>query len=103
MGEFFEAMDAFRREAEGDRIHVGNLARGLCIRVVNLFVSKNKKIRDAKKYWPMPWDEADKEDSASVAKKLSEMSDAERQVKVNEFLAKVRDVSNTKPQNSIRG
>ena len=40
MGEFWEALDAFRKEAEGGRIHTGNLVRGLCIRIVNLFVAK---------------------------------------------------------------
>ena len=97
MGEFFEAMDAFRKEAEGGRIHMGNLVRGLCIRIVNLFVAKKDRVTDARKFWPMPWDEPDENDAARVARRLSGMSDAERQAKINEFLTKIGHVGNPKP------
>ncbi|MBR4133105.1 MAG: hypothetical protein IKU04_01080 [Bacteroidales bacterium] len=97
MGEFFEAMDAFRNEAEGGRIHMGNLVRGLCIRVVNLFVAKKDRVNDERKFWPMPWDEPDEDDAVVVAKKLSKMSNEERQAKINDFLSKVGHVGNTKP------
>ena len=97
MGEFFEAMDAFRKEAEGGRIHAGNLVRGLCIRIVNLFVAKKDRVTDASKFWPMPWDEPEENTAAAVAKKLSGMSDQERQEKINEFLTKIRHVGNPKP------
>ena len=97
MGEFFEAMDAFRKEAEGGRIHVGNLVRGLAIRVFNLLVSKKDKFKDERKFWPMPWDEPDEDEAAEVAKKLSSLSDEERQEKIKEFLTKVGHVGNSKP------
>lgn len=96
MGEFWEAMDAFRKEAEGGRIHVGNLVRGLCIRVVNLFVSKKDRIKDEREFWPMPWDEPDENDAAEVARRLSGLSNEERQEKVNDFLRKLENVGNTK-------
>lgn len=89
MGEFFEAMDAFRKEAEGDRVHVGNLVRGLCIRVYNLLVSKKNQVTDASKFWPMPWDDPDEDDAQAVARKLSRLSPEEQQAKVNEFLSKL--------------
>lgn len=89
IGEFYEAMDAFRKEAEGDRIHMGNLVRGLCIRIVNLFVARKDRINDERKFWPMPWDEPDKDDAAEVAKTLSGLSNEERQEKINEFLSKL--------------
>ena len=97
MGEFFEAMDAFRKEAEGGRIHAGNLVRGLCIRIVNLFVAKKDRVTDAGKFWPMPWDEPDERDAVDVAKKLADMSDQDRQEKINEFLKKIGHVGNPKP------
>lgn len=96
MGEFFEAMDAFRKEAEGGRIHTGNLVRGLCIRIVNLLVSKKDRITDDRKYWPMPWDAPDVNDADEVARKLSGLSDEERQAKVNEFLSRLDNVGNAK-------
>ncbi len=89
MGEFWEAMDAFRKEAEGGRIHVGNLVRGLCIRIVNLFVSKKDKVKDEREFWPMPWDEPNENGAAEVAKRLAGLSDEDRQEKVNEFLSKL--------------
>lgn len=89
MGEFWEAMDAFRKEAESGRIHMGNLVRGLCVRIVNLFVSKKDKVKDVCEYWPMPWDEPDEDDAQAVARKLSRLSPEEQQAKVNEFLSKL--------------
>ena len=97
MGEFFEAMDAFRKEAESGRIHVGNLVRGLCIRVFNLFVAKKDRISDERKFWPMPWDEPEENEAVDVAKRLSGMSSEERQEKINDFLKKIGHVGNPKP------
>lgn len=97
MGEFFEAMDAYREEAEGGRIHAGNLVRGLCIRVVNLFVSKKDRVTDERKFWPMPWDAPVEDEAEDVAKRLSRLSDEERQAKINDFLKKVGHVGNPKP------
>ena len=87
-GEFFEAMDAFRSEAEAGRIHAGNLVRGLAVRIVNLFVAKKDRIRDERKYWPMPWDEED-QNAEDVARDLAQLSAEERQEKVNEFLKRI--------------
>ena len=91
LGEFFEAMDAFRREQEAGRQHTGNLVRGLAIRVVNLFVKA--KYKSEQKFWPMPWDAAD-DAPGDVAEELAQMTDEERQAKVNEFLSKLDNVSN---------
>lgn len=96
IGEFFEAMDAFRKEAEAGRQHTGNLVRGLCIRIVNLFVAKKDKMTDTRKFWPMPWDEQPEEDAAEVAKGLAQMSAEERQNKINDFLRKLDNVGNAK-------
>ena len=85
VGEFFEALDAFRKESEAGRIHAGNLIRGLCVRIVNLFVSKKGKIKDEHEYWPMPWD-GEPLKATDVASALAKMTDAERQAKANEFL-----------------
>ena len=89
MGEFFEAMDAFRKEAEAGRIHVGNLVRGLCIRIWNLLVGKKERVRDERKFWPMPWDEPE-DTPLDTARELAALTDEERQAKVNEFLSKIK-------------
>lgn len=96
MGEFFEAMDAFRKEAEGGRIHVGNLVRGLCVRIVNVLVGKKEKVKDERDYWPMPWDEPKEDSAQEVARRLSKMTPEEQQAKVNEFLSKLKNVGDTK-------
>lgn len=96
IGEFFEAMDAFRKEAEAGRQHTGNLVRGLCIRIVNLFVAKKDKMGDVRKFWPMPWDEPDEDDAVTVARGLAQMSDEERQSKINDFLSRLDNVGNAK-------
>lgn len=89
VGEFFEAMDAFRKEAEAGRQHTGNLVRGLCIRIINLFVAKKDRMTDERKFWPMPWDEPQGDDAVDVARKLGKLSDEERQEKINDFLSKL--------------
>lgn len=92
IGEFFEAMHAFREEAEADRQHFGNLIRGLCARIVNLFVAQKDRMKDERKFWPMPWDEPDEDDAVTVARGLARMSDEERQSKINDFLGKLKNV-----------
>ena len=96
IGEFFEAMDAFRKEAEAGRQHTGTLVRGLCIRIVNLFVAKKDKMKDVRKFWPMPWDERPEEDAVDVVKGLARMSAEERQDKINDFLSRLDNVGNAK-------
>jgi len=93
IGEFFEAMDAFQKEAEAGRKHAGNLIRGLCFRIFNLFVSRKDKMKDESKFWPMPWDERE-ETAEDVARGLSKLSAEERQAKINEFLRKIDNVGN---------
>lgn len=95
IGEFFEAMDAFRKEAEAGRQHAGNLVRGLCIRIVNLFVAKKDRMKDERKFWPMPWDDPDKDDAVDVARRLNRMSAEDRQVEIDHFLNKLNHGSNT--------
>lgn len=97
LGEFFEAMDAFRKEAEADRQHAGNLIRGLCFRIVNLFVARKDKIKDETKFWPMPWDREEHEKKADdVARELAKLNPEERQRKINEFLSRLDNGGDTK-------
>lgn len=86
MGEFFEAMAAYRKEAESGREHVGNLVRTMTFRIFRLFASKKDqaKLKTEEKFWPMPWDEAD--DAEDMAKALARLSDEQRQERLNDFL-----------------
>jgi sugar phosphate isomerase/epimerase len=44
---------------------------------VNLFVAQKDRIKDERKFWPMPWDEPDEDDAVTVARGLAQMSDEE--------------------------
>ncbi|MBR4227854.1 MAG: hypothetical protein IKR72_01975 [Bacteroidales bacterium] len=87
LGEFFEAMDAYRREAESGREHVGNLVRTQTFRIFRLFASKKDQARLKKEeqFWPMPWDEPE-EDAAEA---LAKMSAEDRQERLKDFLNKL--------------
>lgn len=85
-GEFWEALAAFRDEAETNRRHIGELTRGLCIRIINLFIKKPyKSVED---FWPMPWDEPI-DTAEDIAAELNSMSRDERQDRAREFLQKI--------------
>ena len=73
-GEFWEAMAAYRREKTSDRRHTGELARGLGLRIVNIFIEK--KIKKAEDFWSMPWDNTDT--AEDIAADLNTMSREER-------------------------
>lgn len=88
-GEFWEALHAFREESEANRKHMGELARGLVVRIVNLFVGKGKQYSDASKLWPMPWDE--QENMSETVRELSALTDDERAEKAQDFLRKIND------------
>lgn len=82
-GEFWEALAAFREEAETNRKHVGELVRGLALRVVNLFVKKPyKSVED---FWPMPWDSRN-DKAEDIAAELNQMSQEGRDALARKFL-----------------
>ena len=87
-GEFYEALDAFRKEAEANRKHTGELARGLGVRIVNLFVKKGNQFNDASKFWQMPWDQ-ERESLTDVVHSLDQLTDEERDEKARQFLASI--------------
>lgn len=89
LGEFFEAMAAYRKEAESGREHVGNLVRTQTFRIFRLFASKKDQARLKKEeqFWPMPWDEVDETEDAAAA--LAKMSAEDRQARLKDFLNKL--------------
>lgn len=82
-GEFWEALAAFRDEAETNRRHIGELTRGHVVRIINLFIKR--PIKKVEEFWPMPWD--DQVQSADdVAAELNTMSQEERDALARKFL-----------------
>lgn len=82
-------MQAYQEELEAGRRHIGELIRGLAVRLVSVQVSKKDqhRLQDLRKFWPMPWDAPDKE--AEIVKKLESLTDEERQQEANRLLEKI--------------
>lgn len=86
VGEFWEALEAHNNEVEAERRHIGELVRGAALRLFNINLKKSDQIKDPRKFWMMPWDEPFEE---SVGKRLSEMSDEQREKSVKGLLKKI--------------
>lgn len=72
LGEFWEAMDAYSKEKEADRRHMGELARGAALRLFNVFVDKKSRISDPAEFWRMPWDEEKVDEGLERIRNLSQ-------------------------------
>jgi len=88
IGEYFEALDAYREEKTADRQHIGELIRGATLRLWNLQVKKQSRIQDPVKFWQMPWD--DVIDEADEIIRLNGLDDNQRQQEVNKFFEKIK-------------
>lgn len=79
VGEFYEAVHAFREKENGDRRHIGELVRGATYLLFNLQVKK--RIKDPSALWPMPWDEAPR----SAEAEIEELTDEEKQASIDKL------------------
>lgn len=89
IGEFFEALKAYRDEKDADRRHAGELARGAALRLFNLQLRKGSQILDPSKFWPMPWDKAEVSEDQEIVEQLDKLTDEERMDKALELLTRV--------------
>lgn len=88
-GEFWEAIRAHEGKVNADRRHMGELVRGATIRLVNIQLAKKDRIKDPKKFWPMPWDDT-VDRGAQELKRLEDLDEAGRQAEVDKFFARVK-------------
>lgn len=86
-GEFWEAMYAHSKEQEANRMHSGELARGVALRLFNLQVDKKSRIADPAKFWPMPWDEPVVDEALE---RLQSMTEEQRTEEARRFLDRIR-------------
>lgn len=91
IGEFFEALLAYRREKEDDRRHMGELVRGSTLRLFNLQLSKKDRITDPSKFWQMPWDEGPEDENLEEIRRLESLSEEEMTAEAMKFLDKVNN------------
>lgn len=85
VGEFFEALLAFREEKEADRRHLGELVRGATLRLINIQLRPKDRMKDPAKFWEMPWDETDDENQEEI-ERLNSLTDEERTAEAKKFL-----------------
>ena len=83
LGEFQEAWKAYRDERDADRRHLGELARGMAARILNPFCKG--AIKDASRFWPMPWDDNPSDEAA----RLDSLPPEEKQNEARKFLKKI--------------
>lgn len=91
-GEFWEALRAHTEMVNADRRHIGELVRGATLRLVNLQVAKKDRVREPSKFWPMPWDDQNREDRE--VKRLEDLDEAGRQEEVDKFFARINKNKN---------
>ena len=87
VGEFWEAVEAYYKEVDADRRHIGELVRGAALRLFNINLEKSDQIKDPRKFWKMPWDEPMVEDE--VTKGLNAMTGEERTASSRSLLKKI--------------
>lgn len=85
VGEFWEAMAAYRREKELDRRHMGELARGAALRIFNIQLAPKDRVSDPAQFWLMPWDDEKEAPDAT----LQMMTEEERRENAKEFLKRI--------------
>lgn len=85
VGEFFEALLAYRNEKSDDRKHIGELVRGATLRLFNLQLKSSDRIKDPTKFWAMPWDETEDINKEEI-QRLNNLTDEERTAEAQKFL-----------------
>lgn len=85
-GEYWEAIRAWQADKEADRRHVAEMIRGVGLRLFNIQLKQEDRIRDIRKFFPLPWDE---EDTDEEALRLSRLSQEERDKEAQAFMKNI--------------
>lgn len=86
-GEFWEAIRVWQADKEADRRHVAEMIRGVGLRLFNIQLAQKDRIRDIRKFFPLPWDEED--DVDEEAQRLSRLSQEERDREAQAFMKNI--------------
>lgn len=93
-GEFWEAWKAYQDEKKADRRHLGELARGLAIHILNPFCKG--AINDAESFWTMPWDDKAADDAET--RRIESLPMEEKQLEAQKLLDKINKSNGIKGQ-----
>ena len=85
---FWAAIDWHQQQIDADRRHIGELVRGATLRMFNLQLKRTDRIKDPRKFWPMPWDDTEDEEQAET-RRLQSLTDAERKDEVDKFFKRI--------------
>lgn len=86
-GEFWEAIRAWQADKEADRRHVAEMIRGVGFRLFNIQLAQKDRVRDIRKFFPLPWDEEDDIDEEAL--RLSRLSQEERDKEAQAFMKNI--------------
>jgi hypothetical protein len=85
-GVFWEAIHVWRKDKNDDRRHIAEVARSVGLRLFNLQLKPEDKIKDPRKFWELPWD---KDDSDPELDRLNKLSKADRDKEARAFMDKI--------------
>jgi hypothetical protein len=89
VGEFWEALSAYRENQSEERRHTSELARGAALRLWNLQVDKKHRISDPVKFWRMPWDDIAEQEEEMEVKRLTSLSEEENAEEARKFFERI--------------
>lgn len=90
VGEFFEALHAYQEKELADRRHMGELARGAALRLFNINLRRQDKIRDPRQFWLMPWDETPEDENSEELERLNKLTDEDMDEQARAFLQSLK-------------
>lgn len=88
-GEFLDALEAHNDEVVADRRHIGELVRGATLRLFNLQVAQKSRVRDPRKFWPMPWDERSGQAEKDEIRRLESLDEEAAKREADKFLSRL--------------
>lgn len=91
LGEFWESMKAYRDDQESYRRHIGELVRGATLRLFNIQLKPNDRIREPSKFWRMPWDEDNDEAEEQEIKRLYSLKGDDLKAEIEKFKTRLEN------------
>ena len=98
VGEFWEALAAYRENQMQERRHSAELVRGATMILFNVQVQKKYRVKDPAKFWRMPWDKADDGAEDREIKRLMNLSPEEQAEEARKFFERTKQADKWQTQ-----